>query len=75
MKQHFTQLDLVKFIYRETDALNHLQMMEAIYNDADLLEQYEELQAGYNSLENSMLTPKRSSIENILKYSRHSVTV
>ena len=73
MGHTFTQTDLVRFIYRETDVLEHVEMLESIMSSEDIRNEYLQLKEGYDLLEQSMIAPKNSSIENILDYSRASL--
>lgn len=70
MKQKFTQNHLVRFIYKETNAAESMAIINAIDNSYDLREQYNELLNSYQQLPKASFQPKRTSIENILNYSK-----
>ena len=47
MKQYFTQLDLIRFIYKETSVAESIAISEALNSDPLLAEEYDELFGGY----------------------------
>lgn len=72
MKQKFTPNHLVKFIYKETSAQEMLDIIDALNEDYILAEEYEALIEAYQALPKINKQPSRTSINNILDYSRHS---
>ena len=72
MKQYFTQLDLIRFIYRETTASETIAIAEAISQDPLLAEEYEELFEGYQLLPRAQFSPKPSTLETILHHSEQT---
>jgi hypothetical protein len=72
MKQTFTPNHLVKYLYNETSASEHLAINEALTSDLSLQESYNELLAAYQQLPKVSFSPSESSIQNILKYSNRT---
>lgn len=72
MKQKFTPNHLVKFIYKETSAQEMLGIIDALNEDETLAKEYETLIEAYEALPKVKVQPSRSSINNILDYSRQS---
>ncbi len=69
MKQNYTQLDLIRFIYKETSAAETMDISEALSKDPLLSEEYEELFEGYRLLPKAKFSPKPSTLNTILGYS------
>lgn len=69
MKQYYTQLDLIRFIYRETTATEAIAIAEALSEDPLLMEEYEELYNGYLQLPKAKFNPRPSALQKILNYS------
>jgi len=69
MKHFCTQNDLIRFLYKETNASETIAIGEALCENPVLAEQYEELQIGYNMLPKAKFSPSSSAIQNILGYS------
>ncbi|MEM1119070.1 MAG: hypothetical protein AAGJ18_01390 [Bacteroidota bacterium] len=69
MEQTFTNNDLVKFIYKETDIFETLEIQNALTEDADLMDQYQALMGGFMELPAVTFAPAPSVLQNILKYS------
>ncbi len=72
MKQYYTQLDLVRFIYRETSAAETIAIAEALNEDPLLMEEYEEIYSGYLQLPKAKFNPRPSALQNILSYSEQT---
>ncbi len=72
MEQYFTQLDLIRYIYRETSKAEGLEIAEALSEDALLLEEYRELYQGYLQLPKAKFSPKPSALQGILRYSEQT---
>jgi len=72
MKQYFTQLDLIRFIYRETSAAETVAISEALNNNPLLAEEYEELFEGYSLLPKAKFSPKPMTLESILRHSERT---
>ncbi len=69
MEHSFTQNDLIRFIYLETEVMEHLDIMETIENDILLREQHQELEVAINALPKIVKSPSKGSITKILNYS------
>ncbi|MEY3366923.1 MAG: hypothetical protein RI973_78 [Bacteroidota bacterium] len=72
MKQSFTQTDLLRFIYRETPALESMAIAEALKENPLLREEYEELCEGYLELPKAKFNAKPSTLQRILRYSQET---
>jgi len=72
MKQYLTQLDLIRYIYRETSAIENLEISEALSEDPLLMEEYRELYHGYLQLPKAKFSPSPSALQNILSYSEQT---
>lgn len=72
MNQNYTQLDLIRFIYKETSSTESTAISEALNNDPLLAEEYEELYEGYRLLPKAKFNPKPSALKAILGYSEQT---
>jgi hypothetical protein len=72
MQQYFTQLDLVRFIYKETSASEAVAIEEALQEDPLLMEEYLELYEGYLQMPKAKFSPKPIALQNILRYSEQT---
>lgn len=72
MKKNFTQLDLIRFIYKETSATESMAISEAIDNDPLLAEEYETLYGGYQHLPKAKFSPKPMTLQSILRHSEQT---
>ena len=73
MKQTFTNNDLVKFIYKETNVFETLEIENALTEDATLFDNYQTLMSGYMELPKATFAPTKSALQNILAYSAKTV--
>jgi hypothetical protein len=72
MEKNLTQLDLIRFIYKETTAAETIKIAEALNGNPLLKEEYEELFDGYQQLPKAKFSPRPSTLENILRYSEQN---
>lgn len=72
MKQYFTQLDLIRYIYRETTAAESIEIAEALSENPLLREEYQELFESYLQLPKAKFSPRPSALQNILSYSEQT---
>lgn len=72
MKQYLTQLDLIRYIYRETTAAENHEIAEALREDPLLMEEYQELYQSYLQLPKAKFSPRPSALQNILSYSEQT---
>ena len=72
MKKYFTQLDLIRFIYKETSTAETTAISEALSNDPLLAEEYEELFEGYRLLPRAKFSPKPNVLQSILRHSEQT---
>ena len=72
MKQHLTQLDLIRFIYKETSAAETIDIATALNRDPLLSEEYEELFEGARHLPKAKFSPKPSTLQTILRHSEQT---
>ncbi|MCB0644523.1 MAG: hypothetical protein KDC44_22920 [Phaeodactylibacter sp.] len=69
MEQNFTQNQLIRFIYKESDAAEMMQIAEALSSDPVLAQEYEELLEAMEQLPQVQFQPSGDSIRTILQYS------
>ncbi len=69
MIQHYTGNNIVRFIYKECDLFEKLEMEFALEDDSTLLESYHELKDGFNTLPKVTFSPPKSCLDYILAYS------
>ena len=69
MKHFCTQNDLIRFLYKETNASETIAISEALCENPVLADQYEELLVGYQMLPKAKFSPSSAAIQNILGYS------
>ncbi len=69
MQQPFTPDQLIRFIYKETSAVETLAIDAALQEDDDLWETYESLHEGYRQLPKVKFNASPKSIQQILAYS------
>ncbi|MEK7256972.1 MAG: hypothetical protein AAB316_19610 [Bacteroidota bacterium] len=72
MTQFLTQLDLVRFIYKETSVAETVAICEAIVDDPLLREEYEELFCGYSQMPKAKFSPSPLALKNVLRYSEQT---
>ena len=70
MKQIFTQKDLIRFLYGETDPVESDLIKEALFQDFELQNTYLELKATKNELDSVSYEPAQTSVDIILKHSQ-----
>ncbi len=70
MKQTFTTDQLIRFMYKETSASESFAIKEALKNSKELMKEFRELQAAHQQLPKVTFSPKRSTLQNILRYSK-----
>jgi hypothetical protein len=72
MKQNFTQLDIIRIIYKETSPAETYNLKEAINSDTLLLEEYQELAAAYRQMPKAKFNVRPSVLDSIKKYSEQT---
>jgi hypothetical protein len=72
MKQSFTPNHLVKYLYHETTASENLAIDEAIAQDRVVADEYGQLLEAYQQLPKVKFNPSKSSIQQILGYSKRA---
>jgi hypothetical protein len=71
MVKNFTQNDLVSYLYKEVNPLEYLAITESIENDWDVFQEYKELRNARKNIPMVHFSPRPSTIENILNFSRN----
>ncbi|TVQ42770.1 MAG: hypothetical protein EA362_12555 [Saprospirales bacterium] len=71
MVKNFTQNDLVSYLYKEVNPLEYLALTESIENDWDVFQDYKVLRNAKKNLPLVTFSPKPSTIENILRFSKN----
>lgn len=69
MTHTYTQNKLVRFIYKECDLFERLEMEFSMEEDSTLMESYADLKDGFNTLPKVTFSPKKKTLDAILKYS------
>ena len=69
MTHHYTENQLIQFLYKECDLFDKLEMEFAMEGDSTLLEEYNDMMLSYHTLPKVLFSPKKSSIDAILAYS------
>lgn len=70
MKQHYTPEQLIQFIYLEFDLFDRLELEFTLEEDSSLCEEYQQLAQTITSLEECIMSPSPSLVENILQYAK-----
>ena len=70
MTKTFTQDDIVRFIYDETDLQETREIESALLCDGELLDTYHRFLEVKNRLDQTLSTPPARAIEKILDYSK-----
>jgi len=70
MKHAYTEQNIIRFIYKECDLFEKLELEFALEDDSTLMNSYRELYLGYKALPKVLFKPKKRTIENILAYSK-----
>lgn len=68
MQQTFTQNDLVKYLYAETDIIQSFMIEQQMGIDYPLKEEYQSLQKTKDLLGCVSLSPSKASVDFILAY-------
>ena len=74
MTHHYTENQLIQFLYKECDLFDKLEMEFAMEDDSTLMETYTELMTSFHMLPRVQFSPKKSSIDAILEYSKRDLT-
>ncbi|MBK9737279.1 MAG: hypothetical protein IPO92_20945 [Saprospiraceae bacterium] len=70
MKHNYTDVQLISFLYNECDLFEKLEIEFAMEDDSTLMETYAEMKQGLKVLPSVLFSPKKSSIDAILAYSK-----
>ena len=70
MTKTFTENDLIRFIYQETSEEESRLITEALWDDSQLRAEYGELCLLQQSLDGAMKTPRASSVDRIMDFSK-----
>ncbi|HFA51636.1 MAG TPA: hypothetical protein ENJ95_21695 [Bacteroidetes bacterium] len=72
MEKYLTQLDLIRFIYKETSTSETMYISEALGKDPLLAEEHEELFEGYRHFPRAKFSPRASTLQTILRHSEQT---
>jgi len=75
MQHTLTQNDLVRYLYGETSPGENVAIRRNLDTDADLHAQYERLRTAMDALGSLSLSPRASTVADLLRYSRSSAPV
>ncbi len=70
MEKRYTLNLLIKYLYRETDIFETLEVEDALAHDYSLADEFKRLKKSFLKLPNVKFLPNKASMENILSYSR-----
>ncbi len=68
----YTNSQIIQFIYKELDLFTRLEMEFAMEDDSTLMDTYQEYLLASQLLPDVHFTPRTSSIDKILQYSRQA---
>lgn len=69
MEEIYTENALVRYLYKESDLFERLEIEDALENDHRLFQLFLRLKKTKNNLSHLALIPSVSSLQNILNYS------
>ncbi len=70
MTKTFTQIDLIRFIYKETSHGETIEIRKALLFDNELLDNFKELKECIRKLDSIEEVPSQKIVNNILEYSK-----
>jgi len=68
MQQTFTQNDLLKYLYSETDIIQSFMIEQQMSHDYPLKEDFQLLKGSKDMLSEISLSPSRATVDSILAY-------
>lgn len=68
MAHNYTEHNIIRFIYKECDLFEKLEMEFAMEEDSTLLEVYSDLKKGFNILPKVTFGPRKATLDRILAY-------
>lgn len=71
MNQNFTDNDLLRFYYNETDVEEGKAIEQALENDFQLKQKYEGLCCTFDKMEQAFMEPSETTIDIIREHSGH----
>ncbi|MBK8517492.1 MAG: hypothetical protein IPL55_14750 [Saprospiraceae bacterium] len=72
MIHSYTQNQIIQFVYRECDLFTKLEMEFAMEDDSTLMDEYQAYLTSSQVLPDVRFSPKNTSVNNILQYSKLS---
>ena len=69
MEQTYTDLTLIRLIYRETEIAERFEIEDAIENNTNLRNAFQRLYFAYKSLPKVLFRPSKLVMNNILNFS------
>ena len=69
MNQTFTPLDLIRFLYHETDRMEDQAIAVALEEDQQLNDEFKTLQLAYHHLNVDLTSPGKPCLDRILQFS------
>jgi hypothetical protein len=70
MSQTFTQDDVLRYIYKETSTEETKEIKQALLIDEHLMDVYHQMSALVLQLDQAMLEPSESCVQNILNHAK-----
>lgn len=70
MEHHYTENQIIRFLYREVDVFEHFEIQDAIVHDPKTRNTYQQFKRSFEQLNLLLQKPSKKSIQNILGYSQ-----
>ena len=70
MENNYTEKQIIRFLYHETNLFEKLELEDAIAHDPEVRKQYQQLKLGFDQLATLSVSPSAQSVKNILGYSQ-----
>jgi hypothetical protein len=69
MTNAYTENNIVRFIYKECDLFERLEIEFALEDDSTLMTSYSHLREGFDLMPTVKFSPKKETLDAILQYS------
>jgi len=75
MQKNFTQNDLIKYLYAETDIVNAFMIEQALSSNFEMREDYTLFNNSKKLLDEVKLSPSKAAIDFVLAYGQKSLNL
>ena len=72
MTEYFTQNDLIRYVYQETDEVENEKIVQALHKDESLMQEYIDLLSTLEQLDHLILHPSENVVRAIKRRSKSS---